>query len=176
MIRRIFALVLLSWMLGFAAFAASLPGKGDDRVTDGIIVLTGGPGRIERGIALLDQAKAKRLLVSGVDRSVRRRELDAALGIPERLSACCIDIDKASIDTMSNAEQSAQWITRNKFRTIRLVTTDWHMPRARLELDRALDDSVVVTADAVASRPGLGVLFREYNKYLARLAIVLVRG
>jgi uncharacterized SAM-binding protein YcdF (DUF218 family) len=57
---------------------------------------------------------------------------------------------------------------------VRLVTTDWHMRRARLELDQALPPGIVIRADAVRSEPNLTVLLKEYHKYLLRRAAVLV--
>jgi uncharacterized SAM-binding protein YcdF (DUF218 family) len=63
---------------------------------------------------------------------------------------------------------------RHRFRTMRLVTTDWHMPRARFELSRRLGEGIVVTGDAVESNPSFGQLFTEYNKYLLRRSAVLV--
>ncbi len=69
MIVRLLALSLLGWMLGFVWFAVFLPQPLDGRRTDAIVVLTGGAGRIDRGIALLEDKAAKRMLISGVDRS-----------------------------------------------------------------------------------------------------------
>jgi len=63
---------------------------------------------------------------------------------------------------------------RHKFRSLRLVTTDWHMPRARFELSRRLGAGVAVTGDAVESNPSFAQLFTEYNKYLLRRSAVLV--
>lgn len=168
MIRRLFALAVIAWLLGFAAFVVALPGPAASAHTDGIIVLTGGKGRIERGIALMERGAAKRMLVSGVDPSVRAAELIAVQNAPQQLFACCVDLGKTAIDTRTNAEESAAWINLHKFRTIRLVTTDWHMPRARFELARQLSADIVITNDAVESTPGLWVLMREYNKYWLR--------
>ena len=174
MIRRLLSLAVIVWLLGFAVFAVTLPGPADPSTTDGIIVLTGGKGRIERGLALLEQGDAKRMLVSGVDPSVRAGELVAVQGAPPHLFACCVDLGKDAIDTRTNAQESARWVRRYKFASVRLVTTDWHMPRARFELTRELGDGVAVTSDAVDSAPGLGILVREYNKYwLRRFAALL---
>ncbi|SNS18316.1 DUF218 domain-containing protein [Sphingomonas laterariae] len=168
MISRFIAALMLAWMLGFAWFAMALPGPADDRVTDAIVVLTGGPGRVQRGLALLEQGKAKRLLVSGADRRVRPRELAAAHGAPEKLIDCCVDLGSDAVDTRSNADETAEWVARHHYRSIRLVTTDWHMLRARFELSRALGDEVTILADAVPSEPSLRALFEEYHKYLLR--------
>ena len=51
---------------------------------------------------------------------------------------------------------------------MRLVTSDWHMRRARLELERAMPPDVLILSDAVQTQPSLGTLFIEYNKYLMR--------
>lgn len=170
MIRRIVSLLLLAWLLGLVWFVVSLPRSGDDAPTDGIIVLTGGKGRIERGIALIADKKAKRMLVSGVDPSVRPAELAEVQNVPVGLITCCVDLGKQAVDTRSNGDEAAAWVRRNKFRTIRLVTTDWHMPRARFELRRALGNDIEISSDAVASAPSLVTLFSEYNKLLARWA------
>src|SRR3546814_3347591 len=59
MIRRLFAFVLLCWLLGFAWFSLLLPLPFEPhRKTDGIVVLTGGAGRIGRGLDLLQAGAA----------------------------------------------------------------------------------------------------------------------
>ncbi|WP_380872262.1 hypothetical protein ACFB49_32070 [Sphingomonas sp. DBB INV C78] len=168
MITRILAAGILLWMIGFAWFAMTLPGPADESPTDAIVVLTGGPGRVQRGLGLLERGKAKRLLVSGADRRVRPRELAAANNAPEKLVDCCVDLGNEAVDTRSNAEETALWVTQHHYRSVRLVTTDWHMRRARFELSRVLGDDVRLVADAVPSEPGLGSLFEEYHKYLLR--------
>jgi len=170
MIRRLLSFLVLAWLLGFALFAALLPRPAGDERTHAIVVLTGAGGRIERGLDLLSRKRAQRMLVSGVDRVVRRRELAHEYPASRRLFACCIDLGKESVDTRSNAEEVARWMRRRKFSSLRLVTTDWHMPRARFELARRLPDNVRLVGDAVRSEPRLGILFVEYNKYLLRRA------
>jgi uncharacterized SAM-binding protein YcdF (DUF218 family) len=164
----------LLYLLGYALFAAMLPRPGDDRRTDAIVVLTGGPKRIERGLDLLGRQQASRMLVSGVARTVRPPELALQYPGSAPLFQCCIDLGRESVDTRSNAEEVARWVKKRGFRTVRLVTTDWHMPRARFELTRQLGDGASVYADAVESNPRLAQLFTEYNKYLLRRAAVLV--
>lgn len=168
MIVRAIATLMLAWMLGFAWFAIALPGPADDRKTDAIVVLTGSPGRIQRALLLLEQGKAKRLLVSGVDRRVRPGEFAEAYGAPMKLVDCCVDLGNEAVDTRSNADETVAWLSRNGYRSVRLVTTDWHMMRARFELARVLPDNIDLIADGVPSEPGLMALFSEYNKYLLR--------
>lgn len=174
MIVRLAALSLLAWMLGFAWFAIFLPQPLDGRETDAIVVLTGGAGRIDRGLALMEEGAAKRMLISGVDRAVRPSELAAQYETPEKLFACCITLGREAIDTRSNGIETARWLERRDYRTVRLITTDWHMRRAALELRQALPARVSIVYDAVPSRPSLTVLMREYNKYLLRRFAALI--
>lgn len=174
MIRRVAALVLLVYLLGYALFVVLLPRPADDRTTDAIVVLTGGPGRIDRGLELLEHRHARRMLISGVARTVRPVELAAENRADTALFECCIDLGRESVDTRSNAEETARWLKRNKFRTVRLVTTDWHMPRAGFELSRRVGDGIDILPDAIDSDPSFRQLFTEYNKYLLRHAAVVV--
>lgn len=173
MIRRLASAIILVWLIGFVLFVALLPRPAGAEVSDGIIVLTGGPGRIERGLAMLEQGRAKKLLVSGVDMTVRPREFAAQFRVPQRLFACCVELGQEAVDTRSNGAESADWVKRNRYRSVRLVTTDWHMRRARLELGQALAPGVEIRADAVRSEPNLTVLLKEYHKYLLRRAAIL---
>ena len=174
MIVRLLAVSMLGWMLGFIWFAVLLPQPLDSRPTDAIVVLPGGAGRIDRGIALLQADTAKRMLISGVDRSVRPGELAAEYDTPEALFACCITLGREAIDTRSNAIETARWLERRDYKTVRLITTDWHMRRAALELRQALPERVAIVYDAVPSRPSLTILVREYNKYLLRRGAALL--
>lgn len=156
-------------MIGFVWFAVDLPRPADDDVrTDSIVVLTGGPQRIEHALQLLESNKANNLLISGVDRDVKPGELAAAYDRDLTLFDCCIDLGFQAVDTRSNALETARWTARREDTTLRLVTSDWHMRRAKLELERAVPQDIKIIADAVPSAPALGTLFKEYNKYLMR--------
>lgn len=174
MIARFFALLLLLWGLGFGWFALLLPQPLDGRTTDAIVVLTGGAGRLDRGLALMKEGAAERMLISGVDRSVRPRELAERYDAPVRLFDCCITLGREAIDTRSNGIETAHWLERRGYDTVRLITTDWHMRRAAFELRQALPPDIVLVYDAVPSRPSLTMLFKEYHKYLLRRAAALL--
>ena len=174
MISRAFSFLILIYLLGYAAFAVLLPKAGDERISDGIVVLTGGAKRLERGLDLLERGKAKRMLISGVDRTVRPIELAKHHNTDPALFECCIDLGREAVDTRSNAEETVRWLKRHKLQTVRLVTTDWHMPRASFELARQAGADAKIYGDAVQSNPRFTTLFTEYNKYLLRRAAVLV--
>lgn len=168
MIARIVATLALAWALGFALFMLVLPDPLDDHPTDAIVVPTGAAGRIDRGIDLLEAHEAKRLLISGVAPTVRPIDLALEYHAPPALFACCIDLGRQAVDTRSNAEETARWVRAHHYRSVRLVTSDWHMARARMELGNALDDDVVIERDGVKGEPNLRLLLAEYNKLLLR--------
>ena len=170
MLKRIAALLLLAWALGFAWFSLTLPQPHSGGKTDGVIVLTGGEGRVARGLEALRKGWAQQLLVSGVDREVKPREFAALYHVSAAQMACCVTLGFESVDTRSNAREAARWIAANKFRSVRLITTDWHMQRAAYELSLMQPKGVVVLRDAVVSQPGFETLFTEYHKLLARYA------
>ncbi|MHA6718380.1 YdcF family protein [Sphingomonas sp. RS6] len=170
MIRRLFVLIVLlalAWAAGFGLFLLSLGKPLGARQTDAVVVLTGGSGRIQRGLDALRQGNTRRMLVSGVNPAVRPRELAAQFPADRRLFRCCIDLGHEAVDTRSNADETAHWVREHGYRSVRLVTSDWHMPRARLELSHVLGE-VEILGDPVRSRPGYRMLVREYNKYLLR--------
>ena len=171
MFRRVLSFVFLVWVIGFLWFAVALPRPAEEAVrTDAVIVLTGGPGRIARGLDILAGGQADKLLVSGVDSEVRPQEFAAEFGVSPRTMACCVTLGFTAVDTRSNAAETAKWVAQNEVRSLRLVTTDWHMRRAAGELYRTLPATVTVVRDAVPSQPDLGTLFLEYHKLIASRA------
>lgn len=170
MISRVFGFILLAWLFGFLWFALFLPQPASEKVaTDGIVVLTGSKGRIERGLALLRNHMGKELLVSGVDRDVKPAEFAHAYKVPKDVMKR-VTLGREAVDTRSNAVETNDWLERRHYTSLRLITADWHMRRARYELAQQLREPVAIVADAVVSKPSLLVLLREYNKYLLRRA------
>jgi uncharacterized SAM-binding protein YcdF (DUF218 family) len=167
-IRHAIGLVILIWALGFAWFMLALPGPLQNVTTDAIVVPTGGAGRIDRGLALLEAHAAKRMLVSGVGPGVQPADLVKANHADPALFACCIDLGHEAIDTRSNADETARWVHSHGYRSVRLVTSQWHEPRARLELEHALGNGVTVMGDGVPSDASFGMLLSEYHKLILR--------
>ena len=168
MIARTVGLLVIAWVAGFAIFMLTLARPLDGFTTDAIVVPTGGAGRIDRGIALLRAHQAKRMLVTGVGPGVRPRDLAREYRTSSTLFVCCIDLGMQAVDTRSNAEETAIWVRRRGYRTIRLVTSDWHVARAKMELGAALGRDVVILGDGVSSNPRLATLVNEYDKLLLR--------
>ena len=170
MIARLASFLLILWALGFALFAVTLgkPAPGDAKPTQAIVVLTGGKFRIEHAAKLLAQGKGERLLIAGADPSVRKEDLMRRLGGKRDLAACCVDLGSESVDTRSNADEARRWLERRQYKSLRVVTSAWHMRRAEYEFRHALGSDYRIMFDAVRTEPGLMTLFAEYNKYLLR--------
>ena len=167
MIRRILALLLVLWAVGFLWFAMALPQPAGAEKTDAIVVPTGSGGRIPRGLALLREGAARGLLVTGVDEDVKPREFAAEYDVPAELMRCCVTLGFAALDTRGNARETSAWAEARKARSLRLVTSDWHMRRAARELENVLPAGTTVLRDAVRTEPSLWTLFLEYHKLLA---------
>ena len=174
MIARTASLLALIYALGFVFFALTLgkPAQADAPPTEAAVVLTGGSNRIEHAIEVLKDHQAKRLLVAGADPSVTKADLARRLGGSRRLINCCVDLGSESVDTRSNAEEAGRWLAQHHFKSVRLITSDWHMRRARYEFRRVLGGTISWSTDGVRSEPSFLTLFGEYNKYvLRRLAV-----
>ncbi|MFL6775722.1 MAG: YdcF family protein [Sphingomicrobium sp.] len=170
MITRLGSLLLLLYALGFVLFAFTLgkPQRAKAMGSDAAIVLTGGPGRIEHGIDVLKAHKARRLLIAGADPAVTKKDLARRIAGSGSWLSCCVDLGSESVDTRSNAEEASRWLAKHDYKSVRLITSDWHMRRARYEFEKALGKKYELEPDAVRTEPSFLTLFGEYNKYLLR--------
>lgn len=167
MIRRTLSFLAVIWALGFVWFAAALPQPADLSRSDAIVVPTGSGGRIARGIEVLELGAAKQMLVTGVDVEVKEAEFQAEFEITQKLMDCCVTLGFSALDTRGNARETADWMAERQFNSLRLVTADWHMRRAALELEEQLPEGISILRDAVRSEVSLWTLFLEYHKFLA---------
>ena len=167
MIRKIVAVPVVAWALGFVIFAASLPQPLEVSETDAIVVPTGSGGRIQRGLEVLQLGAAEQMLITGVDTAVQPDEFQAEYDVPDRTMDCCVTLGFSALDTRGNARETAQWMEDRDYTSLRLVTADWHMRRAAAELADQLPDSITIVRDAVRSEVNFGTLFVEYHKFLA---------
>lgn len=174
MIRRLLSLGLIAWAVGFIVFAVALPQPLAPDKTDAIVVPTGSGGRIARGLEILRLGAAKQMLITGVDLSVQTEEFQAEYDVEDRLMDCCVTLGFSALDTRGNARETAQWMAEREYNSLRLVTADWHMRRAALELADQLPGNITIQRDAVRSEVSLWTLFIEYHKFIAVWALQAV--
>lgn len=164
-------------LAGFLVFLDSLSRQETEfgRSVDGIAALTGGPDRIGDALSVLEEGRAKRLLISGVNTQITDAVLIRKSG-HQNLFQCCIDIGRSALNTVGNAIETANWARRHGYRSILVVTSNYHMPRAMVELRRHLKNVELVAHPVIndSVRPDLWwqdaglarLLFGEYLKYL----------
>jgi len=183
-LRLIFDLVMLAvvmLVIGFFIFTGSIErSQLEPRTADGIAVLTGGAARIDKAMKLLTQQKAKRLLITGVNRTTSTEELKQLASQGDQLFSCCVDIDKEARNTIDNATETSQWVARNHYTSVIVVTSNYHMPRALAELARVMPGVTLIPYSVVDNNvhldrwwtlPGTTrLLISEYLKYLPALA------
>ena len=148
----------------------------DGTATDAIVVLTGGSGRLEEGLNLLTEKKAKKLFVSGVYRGVDVRRLLALSRGNRQDLLCCIELGYAAASTKGNAAETRAWIKAEGYRSIRLVTASYHMPRSIKEFRYQMPDVTVIPHSVFPEQfkrdkwwlwPGTAsLILTEYFKYL----------
>jgi uncharacterized SAM-binding protein YcdF (DUF218 family) len=174
-------LLLVMLIIGFIVFANSVDRERREPAyaADGIAVLTGGVARIDEAMKLLAKRKAKRVLITGVNRSTSKEELQRLATQGGQYFACCVDIDKEARNTIDNATETAQWAALHEYGSIIVVTSNYHMPRALAELARVLPGVALVPYPVVDNNvhlerwwtfPGTTrLLLSEYLKYLPAL-------
>jgi uncharacterized SAM-binding protein YcdF (DUF218 family) len=146
---------------------------------DGIVVWTGrGGGRLEAATQLLQDGHGERLLISGVNAQNSREDIRDLLGLSEELDSCCVDLDYAAEDTIGNARETAAWSKALGYEHILLVTSAYHMPRAKVEIRGAVGP-IRITPYPVKStdhaawwkdRKQFDRYAQEYGKLLGSLA------
>lgn len=176
------------WLGGFVWFAARLPREVADRFakTDGIVVLTGGTERMLAGLDLLAEGRASKLFISGVGRGTNRDELQRLSQRAPELFECCVELGKQAVDTVGNARESTEWARREGYRSLRVVTAGYHMPRSLVELGRAMPEVVLVAHPVFPANIKLEAWWRwrgttmlmavEFDKYLVSLVRARLGG
>ncbi len=98
------------------------------------MVLTGGYQRIDQAVELLREGAGNRLLISGVHPTTTRTQIRKMTQSPADLFSCCVDIGYDAIDTIGNAREAANWIHSRGYKSVLVVTNNYHMPRSLAEL------------------------------------------
>lgn len=159
--------LLLLWLAGFGWFALASGAMPDlPAHADGIVALTGGAGRVELGLKLLEDGRADRLLISGVGAPATFPELAHLAGTDPAL-APRVTLGRTAHSTRGNARETAAWAQTWAISSLFVVTSFYHMPRALAEMRAALP---AVTLYPVPVTPPGGAPVRllvvEYTKFL----------
>lgn len=169
------------WLGGLVLFTQRIPMGPQDTSTktDGIVVFTGGKARLREGFVLLQEGYAPKLLISGVNKDATLKDLKSAAKVDFPLPQHQITLDFQADDTIENADEAAKWAIKHDMKSLRLVTSNYHMPRSLLELHQELPNVEIIPHPVVAKsfhmskwwldREVMMNVLREYNKYLFAL-------
>ena len=188
-----FLALALIWFSGLFAFAGRVQGSTPPRAPEpshGIVALTGANSdqRLATAMGLLEDDYGRRVLVSGVNRKASREDIRHVSRAVRRLYDCCVDLGFTAADTVGNARETADWAKAMRYTSLIVVTADYHMPRALLELKAVLRgsgvrvDAYAVPTPALKSRSwwrsprAARLMVLEYCKYLAILGREAVLG
>ncbi|WP_407178323.1 YdcF family protein [Bradyrhizobium sp. STM 3562] len=164
---------------GFGGFLAQLRGTeiAPHHKADGIVVLTGGSSRVSDAMELLAAGYGKRLLISGVHPSSGANDISRSLPEGQSYLGCCVDLDRSAVNTRSNAAETRRWAHERGFKSLIVVTSNYHMPRAIVELSHAMPDIELIPFAVVSDKwreepwwsggATLRLVLSEYVKYLA---------
>jgi uncharacterized SAM-binding protein YcdF (DUF218 family) len=169
--------------VGFVAFSAELPQAGARAPpkAEGIVALTGDAARVRGALELLAAGRAARLLISGVNSTTTASELAASAHGFHALFKCCVDLGYQAVNTVGNATEARRWAEREGFRrSLIIVTSTYHMPRALAEMAAAMPGMDLIPYPVEPPRLNakswwkdpsvLRLLGREYVKYLFAVA------
>jgi uncharacterized SAM-binding protein YcdF (DUF218 family) len=173
------AVMFVAAAIGFVGFLSQLRGAETrpSRNADGIVVLTGGSSRVSDAMELLADGYGKRLLISGVHPTNDASDISRSLSDNQSLLGCCVDLDRSAVNTRSNATETRRWARDRGFKSLIVVTSNYHMPRAIVELSHAMPDIALIPYAVVGDRwrdepwwtsgATLRLLLSEYVKYVA---------
>src|SRR5579863_8930183 len=179
MLVSVLAIAFVAVAIGFVGFLSQLRGTEarPARTADGIVVLTGGSSRVSDAIELLADGYGKRLLISGVHPTSAASDISRSLTDNQSLMNCCVDLDRSAVNTRSNAAETRRWAHERGFKSLIVVTSNYHMPRAIVELSHAMPDIALIPFAVVGdkwreepwwSNSGtLRLVLSEYVKYVA---------
>ena len=144
---------------------------------DGIAVLTGGKGRVKKGLDLLEQHPKKRLIISGVDKKVALSNLTK-----NKDFATKIYLDRVSRSTLDNANEIVKWAKNYNLKNIKVITSHYHIPRSIMLLEFFGEELIFISTPVISQKENNTdknflamntLLFEEYIKYLLSHSILL---
>ncbi|MEQ9116448.1 MAG: YdcF family protein [Rickettsiales bacterium] len=173
--------LFLSLLIGFVVFVYNIPNdpiKKNEK-TDAIVVLTGGMHRVEEGFNKFSDHISRRMFISGVH---DRTKLNELIILNEQQvfnmlkNAKNVELGKKAHSTKENAEETYGWIKKNNIKSIRLVTSNYHMPRSIFEFKKILPNIRIVPNPVFSSNfqknnwwnhlLTVKIMVKEYFKFL----------
>jgi len=171
-ILTLFLILILSHFIFFLSLVKNF--KSDYSAftsIDSIVVLTGDKFRISKGMEILSNGIGEKLLLSGVNKNIKIINIKNEFPKYKNYFDCCVDIDNISSNTFENSRETFLWLEQNKYISVLVVSSDYHMPRVKLEFERFFETGntyyhPVNSNNDVNAIGKIKKLFFEYVKYM----------
>ena len=170
------------WAAGLIYFYSSIPSSPNlsKEKTDAIIVLTGGSERISEGVRLLREGYGDKLLISGVNKETKLKDLFPTQGLKAddifMVLSGKVHLGKEAVNTVGNALETAEWVKNQNIKSIRLVTSNYHMPRSMVEFKKTMPGIIIIPSpvftnkfnktDWFSDKNSRDLIILEYSKFL----------
>ena len=176
-------LIFCVWIVGFFCFlhdmhSLKIPKPPPLQKVDAIVVLTGGSNRLKAGLSLLKENAADKLLLSGVNKSVGKKDLLLHESLP-------VDLGYQAHSTIDNAYEARAWLKSEKAHSFFLVTAHYHMRRSLLEFHQRLHQKIIpypvvpesfIEVSLWNNSSLVTLVATEYNKYIVALCRAMLRS
>jgi len=157
-----------------------------------IVILTGGSNRIRDGLKIIKNLESSaiintKLLISGTGKGFTISNVKKLLPKNKSLNLflkCCIELDKKSKNTHSNAIETLKWAKKNNIKTFILITSNYHMPRAALEFKAQMPNFEIITHPITPKKHDISnwmhsfetfsLIFIEYSKFLIAISKIKI--
>jgi uncharacterized SAM-binding protein YcdF (DUF218 family) len=171
-ILTLFLILILSHFIFFLSLVKNFKSNYSTITSiDSIVVLTGDKFRISKGMEILSNGIGEKLLLSGVNKNIELINIKNEFPKYNNFFDCCVDIDNISSNTFENSRETFLWLEKNKYNSLLIVSSDYHMPRVKLEFERFFKTENTYY-HSVNSNNDVNVigkikkLFLEYVKYM----------
>lgn len=180
-----FTKIVIIWVIGFIVFTTTLPKTPQkfDKKADAIVVLTGDSYRISAGFDLYKTDWAEKLFISGVYPGTTVMDLARPYLNTSQMTG--IELDDRATNTRENSIETAKWVRKNKYESIILVTSDYHIRRAWIHFQNQMPDLTVTLYPVISSKDkgkrwfthykGIKTMVRSYNKLIATFPLMFIQ-
>ena len=171
-ILTLFLILILSHFIFFLSLVKNFKSNYSAFTSiDSIVVLTGDKFRISKGLEILSNGVGEKLLLSGVNKNIKLINIKNEFPKYKNFFDCCVDIENISSNTFENSRETFLWLEKNKYNSVLIVSSDYHMPRVKLEFERffAIENTYYQPVNSnidINAIEKIKKLFFEYVKYM----------
>lgn len=179
---KLIAIIILAWVACFIIFLIIIPSPQKVPQTlpqvEAVVILTGDYFRLEKGVEVFVKSNAKKILLSGVPKKIpkksvlrRIKQLSKVELQPETLF-----LGHIADSTISNATEAKIFMDLNGYKSLNLVTSNYHIPRSLYLFNRAMPNCEIhYTAAGLGKveliRTKWRYLITEYHKLVGTIAM-----